>query len=223
MNKTRNRSKAVTDKWSIIMNKRIMRRIILAIVLMVTVSLLPLNCFAYTGFTNTPLRGQETVYCCWAASCQMLLETQGIIKTQTQIAGSDINNPADAYGAHQKLIACAPSIQWDLIYNSLSMNSVENTIDLGWAIYCNCFDSFQYSQTHNSVGHAMVVTGYKRGQNEVDKVWLQDPMGLDNTAPYDGIEGWVNYSTLINGTFNSDPNSSYFSQWQGRQWTDTIC
>lgn len=205
-------------KWKLKIKKCIIKRVLapLVFVLIISVFLLPLNCFAYTGFTNTPLRGQETEYWCWAASDQMLLETQGIIKTQTQVAGS-YNHSVYPSQAKERLLACSSNIQWDLTYNYLSMNSVENTIDLGWAIFCNTV----FYNFHNQMyyGHAMVVTGYKRGANETDKVWLQDPYGDDPTAPHDGEEGWCIYSALISGNYSG----TIFYQWQNYAWQDTIC
>ena len=73
-------------------------------------ALLTVNCFAYTGFTRTPLRRQEKGYWCWAACCQMLLETQKIYLSQTQIAGG-IERMASVIEILDRLNACAPNIQ----------------------------------------------------------------------------------------------------------------
>lgn len=86
-----------------------------------------------TGFTKTPLRGQERDYWCWCAANQMLLETQGRYFSQTQIAGG-INRGTTLEEERARLVACASDIQWDLHYSAFSFNQVQRTINSGWAI-----------------------------------------------------------------------------------------
>ena len=180
--------------------------------MVVVISSLSLNCFAYTGFTNTPLRGQVTDYWCWAASDQMLLETQGIILSQTQVAGG-IYRAAIPSEARDRLEVCASGIQWDLINGGLSMDQIENTIDSGWAIYLHC--------ESDTSAHVMVVTGYDRNPNGYNNVWLQDPWGDSEAGdlPHPGEEGWCNAAAPATGNYSG----SVFEQWQGFKWKATIC
>lgn len=197
------------------MKKSKIKRTLISLISMVVVtSLFSINCFAYTGFTNTPLRGQETDYWCWAASNQMLLETQGIYRTQTEIAGG-LNRGASAAEARAKLILRSPGIQWDLYDSSLSFDSVENTIDSGWAIWIGCSRGLQ--------GHAMVITGYDRNPAGYNNVWLQDPWGDSESGenPHPGEEGWCNYASPILGEFAG--TGTVLEQCEGYKWTDTIC
>lgn len=177
--------------------------------MLVIAGMLSANCFAYSkGFTNTPLRGQQTDYWCWAASCQMLLETQNRNFTQAQVAGN-INRGATPLEARVRLTACAPDIQWDLINNYLDFGQVINTINAGWAIY---------THLQSSAGaHAMVITGYDHNA-AYNNVWMQDPWG-NSTAPHTGVEGWCNYAAPVHGNYGGTP----FAQWQYYCWTTTIC
>lgn len=195
------------------MKKGKIKKTSISLISMVVITcLLSINCFAYTGFTYTPLRGQQTDYWCWAASNQMLLDTQNRNFTQTQIAGN-INSGASASQARVRLTACAPDIQWDHHASSLSFDSVENTIDSGWAIWIGCSRGLQ--------GHAMVITGYDRNPAGYNNVWLQDPWGDDDSAPHDGEEGWCNYASPILGEFRG--TGTVLEQCEGYKWTDTIC
>ena len=174
-------------------------------------ALLTVNCFAYTGFTRTPLRGQETDYWCWAASCQMLLETQNIYLSQTQIA-SGLNDAATISQILGRIRACAPNIQWDYHKGGRSFEQIESTINTGWAI---CMLGV-YRGTNS--GHAMVITGYDRNPAGFNNIWLQDPWGDDNTAPHDGEEGWCNAAAPGTGNYSN----SIFLQCQGLVWDGTI-
>lgn len=187
-----------------------MKKLLISLVSMIAVaSLLSVNCFAYQNFTYTPLRGQETDYWCWAASNQMLLETQNRYFTQTEIAGN-INSAATPLQARVRLTACAANIQWDLIDGVLNFESVKNTIDSGWAIYIHTESSIS--------GHAMVITGYEQ-TSAYNNVWLQDPWGDDSTAPHDGEEGWCNYAAPVVGNYGG----TVLEQCQGLRWRATIC
>ncbi|MBR3968670.1 MAG: C39 family peptidase [Clostridia bacterium] len=170
--------------------------------------LLTVPCSAATGFTITPLRGQQTDYWCWCAGNQMLLETQGRVFTQQQIAGG-INRGATLAEQHARLRVCASDIQWDIFYSACSFQQVKTTINLGWAIACQCQTS--------SDGHIMVITGYDQNSSGYNNVWLQDPWGND-TSPHTGVEGWCNYNALRNGNYSR----TIFSQWQNFVWNGTI-
>ena len=172
------------------------------------------SCYAYTGFTNTPLRGQERRYWCWAACAQMLLETQGIYFTQTQIAGGLTS--ASAYETLDRLQACAPNIQWDYHNYALGMDSVVNTINSGWAILAILF------KTGVDDAHDMVITGYKRETGQYDQVWLQDPWS-PNSYPNGGIEDWCDYVALMDGNYDHYSYNSSFVHWLGYKWTASIC
>ena len=175
-------------------------------------TLLTVNCFAYTGFTRTPLRGQEKKYWCWAACCQMLLETQKIYLSQTQIAGEIGNNMATLIQILDRLNACAPNIQWDYIPGGKNFDQIESTINAGWAIYMlGTFGSGDW-------GHTMVITGYDRNPAGFNNIWLQDPMGDDSNPPYAGEEGWCNAAAPTTGNYSN----SIFLQHQGLVWRGTI-
>lgn len=185
------------------------KKIVFLISVLFISGLLSLNCFAFTSFTNTPLRGQETNYWCWCASDQMLLQTQGRNFTQTQIAGG-IYRGATTQESHDRLAACASNLQWDIHYNALSFDQVKNTINLDWAIYCACFTTYG--------GHAMVITGYDQNPAGYNNVWLQDPWGTA-TNPHPGVEGWCNYVAPVLGNYAN----TVFVQWQNYVWRHTIC
>lgn len=196
------------------MKKSKIKRTLISLISMVVVtSLFSINCFAYTGFTYTPLRGQETNDWCWAASDQMLLETQGIYYSQSDIAG-DIEGGASVYQARARLEACSPDdMEWDLYNRVLSFDSVENTIDSGWAIFIACTTGYS--------GHAMVITGYDRNPAGYNNVWLQDPWGDDESAPHDGEEGWCNYASPVLGEFAG--TGTILEQCEGLRWFASIC
>lgn len=172
--------------------------------------LLSMNCFAFTGFTNTPLRGQERDYWCWCASDQMLLQTQGRNFTQTQVSGGIYRGASSTMEAHDRLAACASDIQWDVHYYAYSFDQVKNTINLGWAIFCTCYKT--------NGGHAMVITGYDQNPAGYANVWLQDPWG-NATSPHTGVEGWCNYLAPVQGNYVN----TVFAQWQNYVWSDTMC
>ena len=171
-------------------------------------SLLSIESFAVTGFTRTPLRGQETDWWCWCASNQMLLETQGRFFTQTQIANG-LNSEATMQQQVDRLERCAGDIQWDSYEHTSTFDKVKRTINLGWAICCLCYTS--------NNGHAMVITGYDENSAGFNNVWLQDPWG-NSTSPHTGVEGWCNYQSLINGNYSG----TAFAQFQGHIWGATI-
>lgn len=188
------------------------RKFCISIVSMILImALLTVNCFAYTGFTRTPLRGQETDRWCWAACCQMLLETQKIYLSQTQIAGG-ISGGATVSQILSKLNAYAPNIQWNYYNGGRSFDQIESTINAGWAI---CMLGI-YIGTNG--GHAMVITGYDRNPAGFNNIWLQDPWGNDNIAPHDGEEGWCNAAAPATG----DYSNSIFLQCQNLVWNETI-
>lgn len=166
------------------------------------------NCFAATGFTSTPLRGQETDYWCWCAGNQMLLETQGRYFTQTQISGG-IYRGASLQEQRNRLAACASDIQWDIHNNIYSFEQVKTTINSGWAIACQC-------QT-NGGGHIMVITGYDENAAGYNNIWLQDPWG-NSTSPHAGVESWCNYAAPVQGNYAG----TSFAQWQNYVWNGTI-
>lgn len=194
------------------MKKRFLQKTILPFLLATVISVFfSINCFAYTGFTYTPLHGQETNYWCWAASDQMLLETQWIVLSQTTVAGGIYRN-ASLSETKSRLSACAPGIQWDVIYNPINISGIENTIDSGWAILAACQST--------SSGHMMVITGYDINYSGSNNIWLQDPWGdLYTTAPHPGEEGWCSLSSLLNGNYSG----TIFTQCQGLIWIYTIC
>ena len=193
------------------MKKNRTQKIILPFSLAIIISvLLSFNCFAYTGFTYTPLHGQETNYWCWAASDQMLLETQWIVLSQTTVAGG-INRQATLAETKNRLSSCAPYLQWDVIYSPVNISGIENTIDSGWAILAACQSS--------SSGHMMVITGYDINYGGSNYVWLQDPWGNSNISPHSGEEDWCNLTSLSTGNYSG----SVFLQCQGLIWVYTIC
>lgn len=171
--------------------------------------LLTLPCSAVTGFTRTPLRGQQTNTWCWCACGQMLLETQNRIFTQQEIAGN-ISGGATITQLQTRLTACASDIQWDVHNEIYSFEKVKKAINLGWAITCYCFPS-------SGIGHAMAITGYDQNANGYNNIWLQDPWG-NNTAPHTGVEGWCNYYAPVHGNYVN----TVFAQWQGYVWKSTL-
>lgn len=138
----------------------------------------------------------------------MLLETQGRRLTQTQIAGG-INRGATLQEQRDRLAACASDIQWDIHYNTYSFEQVKKTINLGWAIACQCVTS--------GGGHIMVITGYDQNSAGYNNVWLQDPWG-NATSPHTGVEGWCNYAAPVYGNYSG----TVFAQWQNYVWNGTI-
>ncbi len=190
------------------MKKAITKISVLLILIILISSSFCMECVAVSGFTTTPLRPQRTDYWCWAASNQMLLETQDIIFAQVTIAGG-INRGATLLEQQQRLTACANDIQWDLHYNVYSFEQIKKTINLGWAISCGCFS--------DSGGHSMVITGYDDNSAGFDNVWLQDPWGNDD-SPHLGVEGWCNYAAPVLGNYEG----TVFTKWQGYKWSGTI-
>lgn len=190
------------------MKNKVKKIFYVTITALVVFSLLTIPCSAATGFTRTPLRGQETDYWCWCASNQMQLETQGRYFTQTQIA-NNIHRGATVAEQVERLQACAPDIQWDVHYFVYSFEKVKNAINLGWAISILSYNS--------SDGHSMIITGYDQNSAGYNNIWLQDPWD-NNDSPHTGVEGWCNYYAPVHGNYAN----TVFGNWQNYIWEITI-
>ena len=70
----------------------------------------------------------------------------------------------------------------------------------------------------SDVGHTMVIIGYDRNPAGFNNIWLQDPCGDDNTAPYAGEEGWCNAAAPTTGNYSN----RVFLQCQGLVFGGTI-
>jgi hypothetical protein len=200
------------EGWDIL--KRKIVGLILGCILLFTANS---SCFAAKAFTPTPLRGQERSYWCWAASDQMLLETQQIILSQTLVAtlGSPpttLFSGATRQQTYDHLAGHAPHLTWNNNTGYYAFSRIQSSINTGWALLGLLSKS--------SGGHAMVITGYDQNPAGYNNVWLQDPWGMSFTTFTGGIEGWVNYSAPIAGNY---ANSIFAgSPFTGYAWNVTM-
>jgi len=185
-------------------NTRKTRIIVSSLLTVLAVNLTPVATYATQSFTNCPLRGQENSNWCWDACTQMLAETKGYFRSQsdicTHVYGKVDNNTASAAQVREATAwATGYSLQFDLTYSALPFDgsgSVVGSINNGWSINAGC-----------APGHMMVITGYDTANNNV---WLQDPQGTSTNWPARGFEQWCRYDSLISGDYR---NSSFAYLW----------
>lgn len=170
--------------------------------------------YAAQSFTPCPLRGQQYSNWCWAASTQMLLETKGYNRTQSDICtyihglavnkGGNIYNVASAarWGSNNSLTFDARTVPLPFS----GAGSVVSSINNGWSVAAGC--------SNGRINHMMVITGYDTNNN---CVWLQDPQGNVNSFPAPGKETWCTYNALVTGNY-SGTQFSYLNQ----KWLDSV-